>query len=161
MAGFMWLWLSKPMGSHFGVGAPPILVYVGGDWDVHWGYGVLTHGHMVVSAKIDFPSQFPTQLPNWVSTGETTSNRETTGNHNSMNPKWFSAFFVVSLSQLPKRGTLNNIHRRSPSFQHLSVANSMRRPYGTVMFKWGAVCGWLQNPNPFRTLIEPFLCILR
>ena len=31
---------------HFGVGAPPILVYFGGDWDVHWGYGVLTRGHM-------------------------------------------------------------------------------------------------------------------
>ena len=23
---------------HFGVGAPPILVYLGGDWDVDWGY---------------------------------------------------------------------------------------------------------------------------
>ena len=23
---------------HFGVGAPPILVYFAGDWDVHWGY---------------------------------------------------------------------------------------------------------------------------
>ena len=23
---------------HFGVGAPPILVYLSGDWDVHWGY---------------------------------------------------------------------------------------------------------------------------
>ena len=22
----------------FGVGAPPILVYFGRDWDVHWGY---------------------------------------------------------------------------------------------------------------------------
>ena len=33
------------MGSHFGVGAPPILVYSSGDWDVHWGYGLLTHGH--------------------------------------------------------------------------------------------------------------------
>ena len=29
---------------HFWVGAPPILVYFSGDWDVHWGYGVLTHG---------------------------------------------------------------------------------------------------------------------
>ena len=29
---------------HFGVGAPPILVYFSGDWDVHWGYGLLTHG---------------------------------------------------------------------------------------------------------------------
>ena len=26
------------MGFHFGVGAPPILVYFSGDWDVHWGY---------------------------------------------------------------------------------------------------------------------------
>ena len=31
---------------HFGVGAPLILVYFRGDWDVHWGYGVLTHGHV-------------------------------------------------------------------------------------------------------------------
>ena len=43
----IWLWLSKPMGSHFGV-APPILVYFSGDrdWDVHWGHRLLTHGHM-------------------------------------------------------------------------------------------------------------------
>ena len=26
------------MGSHFGVGAPPILVNFSEDWDVHWGY---------------------------------------------------------------------------------------------------------------------------
>ena len=31
---------------HFGVGALPILVYSSGDWDVHWGYGILTHGHV-------------------------------------------------------------------------------------------------------------------
>ena len=36
-----WLWLSKPMGSHFGVGAP-FRTYFSGDWDVHWGYGLLT-----------------------------------------------------------------------------------------------------------------------
>ena len=30
---------------HFGVGAPPILVYFSGDWDVHW---ILTHGHLGV-----------------------------------------------------------------------------------------------------------------
>ena len=24
--------------DHFGVGAPPILVFFSGDWDVHWGY---------------------------------------------------------------------------------------------------------------------------
>ena len=37
---------STPMGSHFGVGAPPILVHFSGDGDVHWGYGILTHGHL-------------------------------------------------------------------------------------------------------------------
>ena len=31
---------------HFGVGAPPVLVYLSGDSDVHWGYGILTHGHV-------------------------------------------------------------------------------------------------------------------
>ena len=31
---------------HFGVGAPPIIVYFSGDWDVHWGYGILTHGQI-------------------------------------------------------------------------------------------------------------------
>ena len=34
---------------HFGVGAPPILVYFSGDWDVHWVYGLLTHGHLAGS----------------------------------------------------------------------------------------------------------------
>ena len=24
----------------------PILVYFSGDWDVHWGYGLLTHGQV-------------------------------------------------------------------------------------------------------------------
>ena len=33
--------------DHFGVGAPPILVYFSGDWDVHCGLtGLLTHGQM-------------------------------------------------------------------------------------------------------------------
>ena len=31
---------------HFGVGAPPILVYFSGDRDVHWGYRILTHSHL-------------------------------------------------------------------------------------------------------------------
>ena len=31
---------------HFGVGAPPILVYFVRDWDVHWGHGILTHDHV-------------------------------------------------------------------------------------------------------------------
>ena len=36
---------------HFGVGAPPILVYFSGwDWDAHWGYNLdLTHGQMAHS----------------------------------------------------------------------------------------------------------------
>ena len=36
---------SKPMGSYFGVGAP-MVVHSSWDWDVRWGYGILTHGHM-------------------------------------------------------------------------------------------------------------------
>ena len=31
---------------HLGIGAPPILVHFSGDWDVHSGYGVLTHGQI-------------------------------------------------------------------------------------------------------------------
>ena len=33
----------------FGIGAPLILIYFSGDWDVHWGYciyGLLTHGYI-------------------------------------------------------------------------------------------------------------------
>ena len=37
----IWLWLSKPIGSHFGVGAPPILVHFSGDWDVNSGYDLV------------------------------------------------------------------------------------------------------------------------
>ena len=33
-----WLWLSKLMGSHCGVGTPPMSVCFSGDRDVHWGY---------------------------------------------------------------------------------------------------------------------------
>ena len=32
--------------GHFGVGAPPILVYSSVDWDVYWKYRLLTHGQM-------------------------------------------------------------------------------------------------------------------
>ena len=43
---FRRLWLSKPMESHFGVGefTTRFRTYLNGDWDVHWGYGLLTHG---------------------------------------------------------------------------------------------------------------------
>ena len=30
--------LGQSQWYHFGVGAPPILVYISWDWDVHWGY---------------------------------------------------------------------------------------------------------------------------
>ena len=41
--------LSKPTGSHFGVGEfTHFRTYFSGDWDVHWKYGlwILTHGQM-------------------------------------------------------------------------------------------------------------------
>ena len=38
--------VGQRMGSHVGVGAPPIEVYFRRDWDVHWGYKILTRGHM-------------------------------------------------------------------------------------------------------------------
>ena len=42
----IWLWV-KSNGIPFWVGAAPILVFFSsGDWDVHWGYDLLTHGHM-------------------------------------------------------------------------------------------------------------------
>ena len=34
---------------HFGVGAPPILVYCSGDGDVHCGYGIVTHGRVTAT----------------------------------------------------------------------------------------------------------------
>ena len=48
------------MGSHFGVGAPPISEHtVSGDWDGHWGLtGVLTHSH-VTSPPVDSDYAFP------------------------------------------------------------------------------------------------------
>ena len=42
---FKSLWV-KTIGTSFGVAAPPILVYFSGDWDVHWGYRILTHGQI-------------------------------------------------------------------------------------------------------------------
>ena len=44
---------------HFGVGAPPILVYFSGDWDVHWGYGILTHGHIFRRHGVFFETLSP------------------------------------------------------------------------------------------------------
>ena len=46
--GFSYLAVGQNQWYHFGVGAPLILVYFSGDWDVHWGYGILTHGHFFI-----------------------------------------------------------------------------------------------------------------
>ena len=43
---------------HFGEAAPPILVYFSGNWDVHWGYGILAHGHVSLSF-LDCFTAFP------------------------------------------------------------------------------------------------------
>ena len=47
----MWPWLSKPFWDQpfwlDWVHSPAILEP--GDWDVHWGYGILTHGHVAGS----------------------------------------------------------------------------------------------------------------
>ena len=43
----------------FGVGAPPILVSLSGDWDVHWGYGVLTHSQIGKFQRQCPPKGFP------------------------------------------------------------------------------------------------------
>ena len=45
---FCYMAVSQNQWYHFGVGAPPVLVYFSGDWDVHWGYGLLTHGHVYI-----------------------------------------------------------------------------------------------------------------
>ena len=44
---FIWPWFKTALGSHFGVGAPHILVYFSGDWDVHWGYGMAIWGYVI------------------------------------------------------------------------------------------------------------------
>ena len=38
-------WLVGEFTTHF-------RTYFSGDWDVHWGYGFLTHGHMAVNIVI-------------------------------------------------------------------------------------------------------------
>ena len=61
------------LGSHFGVGAARMLVYFSGEWDVHWGYGLLTHDH-VCSIRLEdlkgWPSR-PGGLPTKSSCGRT------------------------------------------------------------------------------------------
>ena len=43
------MWLRVKTNGTTLVGAPPILDYFSGDWDVHWGtIWILTHGHVCV-----------------------------------------------------------------------------------------------------------------
>ena len=47
--------VSQSQWHHFGwqVSLPPILEpFFSGDWDVHWGYGLLTHGHMAMGHNL-------------------------------------------------------------------------------------------------------------
>ena len=48
LATTIWLWLSKPMGSHFGVSEfTRFRLDFSADWDVRgYGLGILTHSHM-------------------------------------------------------------------------------------------------------------------
>ena len=75
---------SKPTASHFGVAAPPVLVYFSGGWDVHWGYGILTHSQFEkVAVQIPFspkqrvltifPCRFLKGIYDWVCCGWTKS----------------------------------------------------------------------------------------
>ena len=52
----MWLWLSKPTGSHFGVFGEfttHFRTYFSANWDVHWGLtGLLTHGNVGYAVAI-------------------------------------------------------------------------------------------------------------
>ena len=53
--------MSKPMGSHFGgIGefTTHVRTYLGGDWDVHWGYGLLTHGQVTQDQRVESASFF-------------------------------------------------------------------------------------------------------
>ena len=52
---------SQLLTYHFGVGAPPISVNFGGDWDAHTRYGILTHGH--VCRRENKPAMFGSQSP--------------------------------------------------------------------------------------------------
>ena len=38
--------VGQNQGYHFGLGAQSILVHFSGDWDVHWGYGLLTRSRI-------------------------------------------------------------------------------------------------------------------
>ena len=49
--GYVAVVVKTVLGSHFGLGefTSHFRTYFSGDWDVHWGYGVLTHGHVLFS----------------------------------------------------------------------------------------------------------------
>ena len=57
----MWLWLSKPFWDAIlfwlvGEFTTQFRLCFGEDWDVHWVYGLLTHGHVLVVMLVCFLS---------------------------------------------------------------------------------------------------------
>ena len=59
----IWLWF-KTHGIPFWGRCTP---HFSGDLDVHWGYGILTHGHMVRRPQVFMvPSVFSVVVPVWV-----------------------------------------------------------------------------------------------
>ena len=84
---------SKPMISHFGVGAPPILVYFSGDWDVHWGYGLLTHSQVVwsrIHGLVGVVSQFSTKTRVQIPPTQTHQSRLATSTWPNVSCQWLS-----------------------------------------------------------------------
>ena len=45
---------SKPMVPFWGRCTTHFRTYFSGDWNVHWGYGILTHGHMAPAFVVSF-----------------------------------------------------------------------------------------------------------
>ena len=42
----MWLWVKTVLVPFWGECTTHFRTHLSGDWDVHWGYGILTHGHV-------------------------------------------------------------------------------------------------------------------
>ena len=64
LLGGSWVAVGQNQWYHFGVGAPPILVYFSGHWDVHSKYGLLTHGQVV--STVDGRNPAPPQGVNHI-----------------------------------------------------------------------------------------------
>ena len=113
---------------HVGVGAPPILVYFSGDWDVHWEYGVLTHGHVAQPWSLSqllekLPRVFPEARVPYLD---------------------FAEDFVGVISRGEKRATT-----RCPGPKDgLVVRLSPKQVVGMCSFWFPAVCACLRPGSP-------------